>query len=539
MSRPKQQQLSILLLAEGVRNFDEVIRAVPGTQVCDVTGDMPYEGCVVIRQSQPRTPAWLTFLDPAIDGPSRQLSNSLSGGLLLLRVAERLFAVTFGQGRTLLSQNAYERSFGLRVVLNTVDPGQVRSIDDRNMEDLVLSRRRQASRATSLDVFGLDVTRDLLRSVTGAPRDGWLGKRLTGSDGLTCCLPIDVSNLGDICARLLDAYRANDYKTHFGFVDNLRKETQPSLIAELEDQFNTDLASGSASRLYLAPPTVVDWQAGAGFAYSDSLNATMYSDLDFDDFSESHRSDWRPTADSLRRSHISLRTDDGMDLDRWLAFNCVVYETEVDDRLYVLCEGDWYSVERDFARMVAEDMRSLTETRLTLPNASAGETEPEYTARVAESPEHLQMHGKTVKVTGARSPIEFCDILTSNGELVHIKRRVRSATLSHLFAQGAVSAEEFASDADFRVRVRTKIEAVDPSFCDQIPEERPDIGHRVVFAIISQHKGNDPQVLPFFSQLNASNAARHIRRLGLDASILMVEQEGRFVRLASNARRRS
>jgi uncharacterized protein (TIGR04141 family) len=539
MSRIKQRQLRVLLLADDIRDLDDVIRAIPGARVFDVTSDMPYEGRVVIRQSESRIPDWLEFLTPAIDGPMQGLSNSLSGGLLLLRVTGRLFAVTFGQGRTLVSQNAHERGFGLRVVLNAVDPGQVRSIDDRSMEDLVLTRRRQASRAASLDVFGLDVTRDLLRSVTGVPRDRWLGKKITGSDALTCSLAADVSQVGDVCNRLLSIYRSNDYKTHFGFVDNLRKEAQPSLIGELESRLDADLASGDTSHLYLAPPTVVDWEAGAGFVYSSSLSTSQYSDLDFDDFAASHRSDWRLTAESLRHTHISLRADNGADLDRWPAFNCVIYETEIGDRLYVLCEGDWYSVERDFAKRVAEDMHSLAETRLTLPNATAGETEPEYIERVAASPDYLQMHGKPVGVAGARSPIEFCDLLTNNRELVHIKRRVRSATLSHLFAQGAISAEEFASDAEFRERVRRKIEDVDPAFSAQIPEERPHATHRVVFAIISQHKGNDPGVLPFFSKLNASNAARHIRRLGLDASVLMVEQEGKYVRIPAKVGRRA
>jgi uncharacterized protein (TIGR04141 family) len=50
------------------------------------------------------------------------------------------------------------------------------------------------------------------------------------------------------------------------------------------------------------------------------------------------------------------------------------------------------------------------------------------------------LDGVLVKPEEATTPIEFCDLLSSNKGLIYIKKKTRSATLSHLFAQGTVAA---------------------------------------------------------------------------------------------------
>ncbi|TAM66290.1 MAG: hypothetical protein EPN48_17930 [Microbacteriaceae bacterium] len=59
--------------------------------------------------------------------------------------------------------------------------------------------------------------------------------------------------------------------------------------------------------------------------------------------------------------------------------------------------------------------------------------------------------------------MEFCDVLSSGGDLVHVKRKSRSSTLSHLFAQGSVSATTLLSDGHCRTQIRQLIEDEVPS----------------------------------------------------------------------------
>ncbi|MCV7043057.1 TIGR04141 family sporadically distributed protein, partial [Mycolicibacterium moriokaense] len=96
----------------------------------------------------------------------------------------------------------------------------------------------------------------------------------------------------------------------------------------------------------------------------------------------------------------------------------------------------------------------------TTAGSPQGEIEADYNARLAEtSPERLlKLDARIKRPGGASSGIEFCDVLSDQGDLIHVKRKSRSATLSHLFAQGAVSASTFINDGVFRTQVRQLIE---------------------------------------------------------------------------------
>lgn len=45
-----------------------------------------------------------------------------------------------------------------------------------------MSTNTQASKSAELPTFGVDVSRDILRAITGEPRDPAFSKRLTGAD---------------------------------------------------------------------------------------------------------------------------------------------------------------------------------------------------------------------------------------------------------------------------------------------------------------------------------------------------------------------
>ncbi|MEA2231579.1 MAG: hypothetical protein QOD83_1395 [Solirubrobacteraceae bacterium] len=92
------------------------------------------------------------------------LFNASTSAALLVEADERLFALTFGHGRHLLEPEAIEQDFGLKVVLNTVEPTQLKSVDARTIDELTVHTRRDVSRDSSFSAFGLDPTRDLLRA---------------------------------------------------------------------------------------------------------------------------------------------------------------------------------------------------------------------------------------------------------------------------------------------------------------------------------------------------------------------------------------
>ena len=71
-------------------------------------------GDLYVQRRGPQPPRWARFFEGYLD--PRQLGQVASAAaVLLLQARERLFAITFGQGRHLLDPDFWEERFGLRV----------------------------------------------------------------------------------------------------------------------------------------------------------------------------------------------------------------------------------------------------------------------------------------------------------------------------------------------------------------------------------------------------------------------------------------
>lgn len=207
-------------------------------------------------------------------------------------------------------------------------------------------------------------------------------------------------------------------------------------------------------------------------------------------------------------------------------------EQRLDDRLHVLIEGRWFAVSSTLVEEVDAFAAGLPDTQVALPPAHPGEIEADYNARLAEtSPEHLlKLDARIKRPGGASSGIEFCDVLSDQGDLIHVKRKSRSATLSHLFAQGGVSASTFINDGVFRTQVRQLIEeevAADSreAWLRLVPgaDEAVDRSqYRVTYAVIANSTREGRDWLPFFSKLNLMQQGRQLVTMGFSVAVARV-----------------
>ena len=127
--------------------------------------------------------------------------------------------MSFGYGKSLLRPGTWEEDFGLRVTLNAVDPSRIRSIDRVKFDAISQHSQIQASREANIIEFGLDVEQDILRAVTGKPRDAALATQLTGKDALKADVRLVLSDIPSYLVRLGEIFVQNTYKEHFSWVD--------------------------------------------------------------------------------------------------------------------------------------------------------------------------------------------------------------------------------------------------------------------------------------------------------------------------------
>lgn len=69
---------------------------------------------------------------------------------------------------------------------------------------------------------------------------------------------------------------------------------------------------------------------------------------------------------------------------------------------------------------------------------------------------------KLISTGVSQNNIEFCDIYTSEKQMIHIKRYGGSSVLSHLFNQGLVSANLFITkqfESKIKPKIRRKVDS--------------------------------------------------------------------------------
>ena len=477
-------------------------------------------GDLYIQPPRSHPPSWAEFFEDYID-IAKLGRVSTASAVFLVQSGGRYFAVVFGQGRNLLQTGIWEERFGLRVVLNCIEETKVRSIDKRTFDAISRHTRVQSSREAAARDFGLDIEQDLLRAVTGTPKDEVYGKRLSGMDSLHAAVKADCSDVKRLLSLYLEKFTDESYREVFPWVDHISEVSLPSTVATLDELLVGRIQSGELDRCWLAVPEIVDWAEVDGFRYRFGPRDPQYHDLHLPDFLSTITDKNEVSPDLLRRRHAQSVDLSGQPRHRWSIYKCLYCETEYDGDNYLLSGGVWYRVKPDFVQAVNRFVNAIPKYSRELPEYADG-SEGAYCARVSgQSPaRYALMDQKEIMIGGGYSKVEFCDLYSDDRDLIHIKRYGASSVLSHLFAQGVVSGEAFRSDAGFRQAVSDRLPA---AYRIATPDKAPEPStYQIVFAVVSDQPGND-LMLPFFSRVNLKHAATRLGAYGYRTALAKIK----------------
>jgi len=498
----KAEVLSIFLAKDGIASIEDLLDDSRDPLRTSIeVGSI--SGTLFTTSTDPHPPRWASFFKDAVDTSPLLLQTASASALLVLPVKDRLFAITFGYGRHLLNPLAIEARFGLRTTLNSVPIDGIRSIDKKAFEGISTHTREQASKDTEIGDFGLDVERDILRAIVGTPSDASLGTRLAGMDGLTATCKVTLDSLPELLARYLAKNTEETYKKRFGWIDKIIEVRDKQLRARLDDELLRLLRAGGEPRPWLAVPDLISWSDVAGFRYSKAKSADTFPDLHLNDYLANRDVD-QITTDNLRthRAYAMSATTDN-DFDRWPVYRCLYAEVEISGATYLLNNGEWYQVNKDFVTSVNDSVRAIGTTDLALIDCNKGEKEPDYNRRLAASiVGGYCMDQKLIYYGGGKSSVEFCDVYSPDRKLIHVKRYGGSSVLSHLFSQGVVSATAFVRDEAFRKEVNKLL----PSKLKlKNTKKRPNAAEYEIAYMVTSRSPR-PLWLPFFSRLSLRNA---------------------------------
>lgn len=525
MRKKKVRHLVTFLMRQDVSNFESVLKDHNKVLRFPLNSGVGCEGVVFFAKDQFRTPQWLSFLQSGTDSQLPTIQSEGASAVLVVRQDGRLFAITFGTGRHLLDQDCFVSDFGLKVALNCISPTKIRSMDTKIVSELTLNTRRQSSHSSSLNTFGIDPARDLLKAVTGEPRESAFAKRITGKDALILTAEMDFEDIGCKCANMLTEYQSDTYKEYFSWIDHLREVRTPSIVKPLDDHLVAALQAGDTSRIHIAAPEVLDNEEHLSYGF-DVRSPKEVVDLTIEGYLDEVGDPSKLTLGDLRSHKVIAGHDVERPSKRWKLYDCIVFEASLGAALYVLSGGHWFKVDQAFASTIHGDLAQIPESSVYLPPAAPGETEPHYNQRVADGNSTLAyLDAKTIHLKN-RTAVEACDLYTRSKQFVHIKRQSRSSTLSHLFAQGMVSGELFKEDRSFREELRKKMAMTRPTFAATIPDTRPQASnYEVVFAILMKGNRADLLSLPFFTQVHLLQAVKYLRSLDYQVTYRLIPEQ--------------
>lgn len=523
------QKLSIRLMKDSLSPEDGLRDGVTLDDWQAIEG-----GKIALGTMGGREPKWAKFLALS-EVDKEKVYNWTAFGLVFVPVDGRWFAVSFGMGHVKLDPSKFVQDFGLKVVLNAVDPKQLKSADVRTPDENTLQRRSQTSRGSDQTAFAIDVERDIVRGLAGTPKDDTFAVRVAGTDSLSMDRKMDVGDLVAACSDAYAMYQKTDYQQDFRWIDQIKHEREKDVIEKLEDALISaidNVVKGAVpDNLFLAFPIIYDPEKTAHIRYKGFRSNLIYPDLSFTNYLDAmkERSKAGYNRDDFDTHTVHEVDDQGKDCGgRWKISDCLVFEAEIDGKTYVLSAGRWYRIDEDLAKDVQDFFESAP--KVSLPAAKAGENEEIYNARLkAEEADYLCLDRKLITPTGATSTIEVCDFLTKEKWFVHVKDKTSSSRLSHLFNQGTVSGRVLILDGQARDKIRAKIEEVEgetgqTGFMDVIPEAAADFqapDYTMVFAVLSV--GNVPK-LPFFSLVTFRQAVRDLTTSGYKHAFAWVEK---------------
>lgn len=511
----RNNKINIYLIKDKYFDEDSITKIADDSSISKV--DIAGVGIFYYKKSIVNSPEWLSsFFNNHSSIDASHFFGSGSKGVLIVKIPYkrkiRYFAIPFGSGRFLLQDSSFEERFGLITSLNILESKSIRGIDKRTLSTNPKTTREQIARASDAIEFQIDFEKDLIQSITGRSTDTTFGNFVTGKEALSISAKIDISNIKDFLKKTLITFEKKDYLTNFKWIDQI-KEVR---IQETVDKLNSKLIkiiNDKNSNVWLAVPEIIDWTDFKGFKYSTTKNDKLHDELELAVFLK----ETGITISTVEELEILFITCWGASEDdytqRWNVFTCLNAEIDLSKKKYFLINAKWYEINADFVASVNKSFEDIKLIDLNLPEYNH-DNEGAYNEAAASHINALCLDRKNLPYGGGQSKIEFCDILTNDKKIIHVKKYGGSSLLSHLFNQGFVSAELLLLDEDFRKLV-INVLSKERGFRSVVPTKKPNASeYKIIYAIITTQKKKFN--IPFFSKVVLKNNKKILEAYGYE-----------------------
>jgi uncharacterized protein (TIGR04141 family) len=508
-------KLSAYLIKDNNFRFQDLFRREALYTAYDKSEQFGFDVFVALGVCKERDPEWLSLIRPAVENIPDEYKNKSTRAVIIVKLDGYFVVYTLGQGRHLLNDDYIIRDFGLKVALNNLDPDKLKGMDKLSISENMIQQRMQSAKSTKVVEFQIEHDKDFLKTIAGETVSDLISKRLHGSDAIQFNSNIEFPALYELSVNLLESYNQDTYKEHYSWFDNMQIEKNKSVLRELEELLLGKLLTND--QVYLVPPEIID------DLYVEKMSLTEHGDLlDFDISTVLEFFREKEIAidiKQLKKRYVYVYSDTESEYEKkWRLYNCLLTEVEhPNGYLYSFMMGIWVKINRDYRDSVQSFVAGIRESDIDLPNVHREEKESRYNSRVPETNDRLIT--MDMEFGDGAEKIEFCDLMSLDKHLIHVKPWKSSSTLSHLFSQGRVSSTLLLNDYSFRSKVKGIIRNINEKF-DYIESEVIDpSSYEIVFAIIYKEDKSVADRLPFFSKVNLMHNAMILQNMRFNVTV--------------------
>ncbi|WP_158641438.1 DUF6119 family protein [Amycolatopsis eburnea] len=525
-------QITLNLLRSGIELSRALLREATRFREIDVHPPN-VEGVnwrLFVRSKPAKPAAWTQSVASIVVDPSglSRLRTQSSAGVLLVGLQDRVFAVTFGTGHHALEPVTVEPGFGLRVTANVVAHDRVTSANTKGFNRSARSQKTILPAASAFADLGVEPAEEWIRQLSGRVTDNAFASTVEGSDSLR--LNIKEFSLRGLPVKLhqiMSHYENDAYRETFPFLDNfIRLGRDDPVVGGLDAAVAELVRSRDASVAFAAPDP---FEQLAIHHY----RIGYYQHVDLDELTTDSvyevLEEFEQYDDVLQKVKVRALNEDSEDVDRrYSLYDYVQVEVDhADGGRYALTSGSWFRIDRDYLAEVDEYVEGMADLTADLdladwdpaalkPKKKSDTAEGLYNERLARD-RKWQLLDKENLVYSRYQRIEVCDVLTPDRQLLCVKNATKSSTLSHLFAQGSVSASSM-HEAKYQNHLMGFMRRLDRS---------AQYGRRedwtFVYAIATAKLGPVGKSLFFFSKLNLVIHARQIEALGYRVALAKIQ----------------
>lgn len=462
--------------------------------------------------SFPTRPNWLqTYFNIENDRLIQSNSKVISFHNIKIDDENVIFAIPFGNGKSLLKEDVIEDQFGLKILLNSVDLKSFRQIQMIDCGKNFKISSEQLPKISSLDEFVFDVNSDLMRkAVAKCDDEEFYGNMITGGDVISVSVPYDVNNIESFLVFCYRRYKEDKYLTNFPWIDHIREVKSKTEKDKLNNKLIEKINNKEFECVWMAVPENISWEGIKCFKFYKRDEG--WDDIEINEFIKKFSNETINSFDEIKNRSVYAISNDNEEIYSWAAHKCIMAEIQIANEAYCYNGGKWYKLNTEFAEEIQQYYESIPLLEKEFPKCE-NMVEKKYNECLCRELDNSYLMDCNLIETGGsgHSGIELCDVLTRDKEVIHVKRGESSSYLSHLFNQARVSSD-FMQDENFRIRANNKI-GIDYFNGRFDPHE-----YTIVLAIITKKDCDRPKI-PFFSKVTIKYAIQDLIRKGYNVKI--------------------